>query len=94
MLAKDGIVMVIVAVNKQTGKLEGLPDITTRGFVDPKEASIIEESRNVVAKAMEHPGNQTLDWSFMNTKIRDTLNKFYYDQTKRHPMILPFIVKV
>lgn len=94
MLAKDGIVMVIVAVNKQTGKLEGLPDITTRGFVDLKEASIIEESRNVVAKAMEHPGNQTLDWSFMNTKIRDTLNKFYYDQTKRHPMILPFIVKV
>ncbi|MBI4295660.1 MAG: ribonuclease J [Chloroflexi bacterium] len=94
MLAKDGIVIVILTINKQTGKLVGLPDIVSRGFVDPKEATVIEESRNLVAKTIDHAGSRPVDWGFINTRLRDTLNKFYYDQTKRRPMVLPFMVKV
>ncbi|MDO8577611.1 MAG: ribonuclease J [Dehalococcoidales bacterium] len=95
MLSKDGIVMVVITLDGQTGKLVGRPDIISRGFVDPVESNdMIEESRDVVAKALDHAAARPADWGFVNTKVRDTLHKFYYDQTRRRPMILPFVVKV
>jgi len=95
MLSKDGIVMVVITLDGQTGKVVGRPDIISRGFVDPVESKdMIEESRDVVAKALDHGTARPADWGFVNTKARDTLHKFYYDQTRRRPMILPFIVKV
>ncbi|MBA7635895.1 Ribonuclease J1 [subsurface metagenome] len=95
MLSRDGIVVVIIATNRQTGKLVGRPDIVSRGFVDTRESKdMIEESRDLVAKAFDHRGGRPADWGFFNTKVRDILNRFYYDQTKRRPMILPVMVKV
>ena len=95
MLSKDGIVMVIIAVNRQTGKLVGRPDIVSRGFVDTREAKdMLDESRDLVADALDHGSDRLADWSFVNTKVKDTLNKYYYDQTRRRPMVLPFMVKV
>jgi ribonuclease J len=87
--------MVIIAVNRQTGKLVGRPDIISRGFVDTRESKdMIDESRDLVAKVLDHGSDRTADWGFVNTKVRDTLNKYYYDQTRRRPMVLPFMVKV
>jgi ribonuclease J len=95
MLSKDGIVMVIIAVNRQTGKVIGRPDIVSRGFVDPVESKdMIEASRDLVAKVLDHGGARPADWGFISTKVRNTLNRFYYEQTRRRPMILPFMVKV
>jgi ribonuclease J len=95
MLSRDGIVMVIITVNRQSGKLVGRPDIVSRGFVDTREAKdMIEESRDIVAKALDHSGARPADWGFIYAKVRDILHKFYYDQTKRRPMILPVMVKV
>jgi ribonuclease J len=95
MLSRDGIVMVIIAINRQTGKLVGRPDIVSRGFVDTKESrDMIEESRNLVARTLDHGHDRPADWGFISTKVRDVLHKYYYDQTKRRPMILPFMVKV
>jgi ribonuclease J len=95
MLSRDGIVVVIIAVNKQTGKLVGRPDIVTSGFIDPNQFNdMMEESRELLAKTLDHSGGRAIEWSFINTKVRDTLDKFYYDRTKRRPMILPFMVKV
>jgi len=95
MLSRDGIVVVIVAINRQTGQLVGRPDIVSRGFVDTRESKdMMEESRDLVAKAFDHSGARPADWDFINTKVRDILNRFYYDQTKRRPMILPVMVKV
>ncbi len=97
MLSRDGIVMVIIAVNRQTGKLIGRPDIISRGFVDTREAKdkdMIEKSRDLVARALDHGRDRPADWGFISTKVKDILNKFYYEQTKRRPMILPFMVKV
>jgi ribonuclease J len=95
MLSRDGIVVVIIATNRQTGKLVGRPDIVSRGFVDTRESKdMIEESRDLVAKALDHSSSRPAEWGYINTKVRDILNKFYYDQTKRRPMILPVIVKV
>jgi len=95
MLSRDGIVVVIIAINKQTGKLVGRPDIVSRGFVDTRESrDMIEESRDIVAQLLDHSGHRATEWSFVDAKVRDTLNKFYYAQVKRQPMILPFMVKV
>ncbi|MDD5338737.1 MAG: ribonuclease J [Dehalococcoidales bacterium] len=95
MLSRDGIVVVIIAVNRQTGQLVGRPDILNRGFMDDKDFSgLIEESRQALVKALDHSAGRVNDVSFVNSKVRDTLDKFYYDRTKRRPMILPFMVKV
>ncbi len=95
MLSNDGIVMVVIAVNRQTGKLVGRPDISSIGFVDPNESKdMLEASRDLVAKVLDHGAARPADWGFISTKARDTLQKFYYDQTKRRPMVLPFMVKV
>lgn len=95
MLSKDGIVVAIIAVNRQTGKLVGRPDIVTRGFVDTREfKEMIDESRDLLAKVLDHSSPRATEWSFVNAKVRDTLDKFYYERTRLRPMILPFMVKV
>jgi len=95
MLSQDGIVMVIIAINRQTGKLVGRPDIVSRGFIDTRESKdMIEESRDLVVRALDHGRARPADWGFISTKVRNVLNKFYYERTKLRPMILPFMVKV
>ena len=95
MLSRDGIVVVIVAVSRETGELVGRPDIVSRGFVDTRESKdLIEQSRDLLVRELDHKGGRTADWGFVNTKVRDVLGRFYYEQTKRHPMILPVMVKV
>ena len=95
MLSQDGIVVAIIAVNRQTGKLVGRPDIVTRGFVDTREfKEMIDESRDLLAKTLDHSGARATEWSFINAKVRDTLDRFYYERIRLRPMILPFMVKV
>ncbi len=95
MLSRDGIVVVIIAVNGQTGKLVASPDIVTRGFVDTREfKEMMDESRALLAATLDHGGSHIAEWGLINTKVKDTLEKFYYNKTKRRPMILPFMVKV
>jgi ribonuclease J len=95
MLSRDGIVVVIITIDKQTGKVVGVPDIVSRGFVDDREfGGMIEDSKEFLLKALDHSGSHLAEWSFINTKVKDTLDRFYYDRTKRRPMILPFMVKV
>jgi ribonuclease J len=95
MLSRDGIVVVIFAVNQQTGRLAGKPEVVSRGFVDIIECKdMLDESANLVAELLNHGGKRTAEWGFADNKVKDALNKFYYDKTKRRPMILPVMVKV
>ena len=95
MLSRDGIVVVIIAINKQTGKLVGRPDVVSRGFVDTRESKdMLDESRDLVARALDRSGDRPAEWSFVNAKVRDILNNYYYEQTKRRPMVLPVLVNV
>jgi len=95
MLSRDGMVVVIIAINRQTGKLVGRPDIVSRGFVDTRDAKeMLDQSRDLVARVLDRGSDHEAQWSFVNVKVKDTLNRFYYEQTKRRPMILPFMVKV
>ncbi|HTY81825.1 MAG TPA: ribonuclease J, partial [Dehalococcoidales bacterium] len=96
MLSRDGIVVAIIAIDQQTGKIVGKPDIVSRGFVDTRESGeMLDESRDLLVRTLDHgSGTHLSEWGFINTKVKDTLEKFYYDRTKRRPMILPFMVKV
>ena len=95
MLAKDGIVIVIVAMNKQSGKLVAKPDIMSKGFIDSQGyQEMLEKSRDVVSEALKHRNDAPSDSVYLTTKIRETLDRYYYEQTRRRPMILPFIVRV
>ena len=95
MLSRDGIVVIVIAVRKQDDKLVGRPDIVTRGFVDSNEyKDMLEASKDIVTKIMNHEGEFSAEIGFPDSRIRTELNKFYFDQTKRRPMILPVMVKV
>jgi ribonuclease J len=95
LLSRDGIVVVIVAIDKEKGRIVGRPDIVSRGFVDMKEGeTILEQGRDLVKAALDHSGGHPLEWSFINTKVKDTLSKFFYEQTRRRPMILTTAVEV
>ena len=87
--------MVIIAIDKDKGRIVGRPDIVSRGFVDMKEGeAILEQGRELVKAALDHSGGRPLEWSFINTKVKDTLSKFFYEQTRRRPMILTTAVEV
>jgi len=94
MLSQDGIVVAIVAINKQTGMLVGRPDIVSRGFVDPDESkAMLDASRDLIIKLLDHDGKDIPEGAMYND-VKETLNKFYYEQTKRRPMVIPVMVKV
>jgi len=93
-LSTDGVVVVMVAVDKQTGKLTRAPEILSRGFVDVEEREdLLERSRAKVAdcfKGAEHYA----EFGDINGRIRDALSKFLYDETRRRPMVLTVTVEV
>ena len=95
MLARDGLLMVVVAVDRRTGQVVAGPDMVSRGFSPGQEpGGVLEEAREVVLEALDHGGEVPSDWSFVNRKIKDSLGKFLYRKTRRRPMILPLTVEV
>lgn len=94
-MAEEGIVLVIVSVDSRTGKLTGEPDIVSRGFVFEKEAEeLLATARNVVKSCLSDHPNAILDWRFTRNHIEENLNKFFFEEMHRRPMILPLIVEV
>ncbi|MBP1706662.1 MAG: ribonuclease [Chloroflexi bacterium] len=94
MISRDGIAVVIVAVNKETGTLVGRPDVVSRGFVDTREArELIEQSRDFLTRTLNHQ-KQLTDWGYVCNTIKDSLSNFYYEKTRRRPIIIPVLVKV
>jgi ribonuclease J len=94
MISRDGIAVVVVAVDQNTGLLVGRPDVVSRGFVDNIESKeMLEQSRDILAQTLNHQ-NQLTDWNVVSIKIKDTLNNFYYEKTRRKPIIVPVLMKV
>jgi ribonuclease J len=95
-LAEDGLMMVIVALDKETGKLRGGPDIISRGFVYVRESEdLMTQSRAVVNQALNKCIEKGIrDWSSIKNDTRNALRDFIYQQTKRRPMILTIIMEV
>jgi ribonuclease J len=94
-LSEDGFVLPIIAINKHTGKAEGLPEIVSRGFVTGEGTGILHEARAVVARTLENSSpEERSDWGVMQEKIRQDLKRFLRKQTQRRPLIMPVILEV
>ena len=94
-LSQDGVVIATVTVDKKTGRPLGEPDIISRGFVYERQSEeLLALARDRLMQVLESSAQQTAEWSFLNTKIKETLGKLFYEQTHRHPMILPVVTEV
>lgn len=96
-LSREGIMMVIVSVDRQTGQIVAGPEIMTRGFVHAKESTELLEStkRHVRDKLAEYTnGHQTDDWGYLSRQLRDVTANFLFKETRRRPMILPMVMEV
>ena len=95
-LAEDGILIVVLTLEKRTNQILEGPDIVSSGFVYVRESeSLMEEARQVLQEALEKClTNRNADWSRIKLVIRDTMNEFIWKRTKRKPMILPIIMDV
>lgn len=95
-LSTDGILIVVVTVNKQSGKVVSGPDIVSRGFVYVRESEELMEGARLKAKeALDAcvAQNQT-EWGALKSAVRDSLNRYVWEKTKRRPMILPIIMEI
>lgn len=95
-LSEDGVVICIVAIDKSTGRPEGLPEIVSRGFLsESNQQEIMSQARETVAKTVEASSSEErADWGVMQEKIRSDLKRFLNKATQRRPLILPVIMEV
>ena len=93
-LSTDGVVVVIVTVDKQTGRLERAAEVLARGFIDVEEREdILDRSKQVVADSIKGVDHYA-EFGDINARIRDAVSKFLYDETRRRPMVLTVTVEV
>jgi ribonuclease J len=96
LLSRDGVVVVTVAVDAQSGTLTEKPRIMTRGFIDAGgEHALIEKGRDVLLTALKnHDKRRLLESSFVDARVKDSLSGFFYEQIHRRPIIIPVVVQV
>lgn len=95
-LSEDGFVLPIIAIDKHSGRCEGLPEIVSRGFVSLEEGSeLMASARAIVQRTLETSSKEErTDWGVMQEKIRADLKRFLSKQTSRRPLIMPVILEV
>ena len=95
-LSEDGILIVVMTLEKYSNNLLSGPDIVSRGFVYVRESEdLLEEARSVVYDSLEQCLDRNIsDWGKIKIEIRDSLSEFLWKKTKRNPMILPIIMEV
>ena len=95
-LAQDGLIIVVTAIEKATGKVVSGPDIVSRGFVYVRESEeLMEESRERTSAVLERELQPNMrEWNTIKGDIKDALSGFIFSKTGRSPMILPIIMEV
>ncbi len=96
-LAADGVLFVSVTLDRETGELLSGPDFVSRGFlqIDSNDADgLFEEAKERVTAALGGDESRAPDVGYLVGKLRDTLNSFVYERTRRRPMILPVVTEV
>jgi ribonuclease J len=96
MLASDGVVMVALTVDQATGRPVSGPDLVGRGFLhDPDDPMMAEAREHLLAELQQPSGDDhAAEAGYLKTKIRDVLSRFFFERTKRRPMILPIVLEV
>ncbi|HEX9044405.1 MAG TPA: ribonuclease J [Candidatus Limnocylindrales bacterium] len=94
-LANDGMFLIVVTVDKQTGNVIGRPEIITRGFVHGNEADpVIDGAIDRIVTSIENPGDHISEIALLKSQIKDGVSRYLYEQTKRRPMVFPVVVEV
>ncbi|WP_027408742.1 ribonuclease J [Anoxybacteroides tepidamans] len=96
LLSQDGILIVVVTLSKEAKKIVSGPEIISRGFVYVRESEMLLDEAakmvtNIVNKCMQ---DYVIEWSSLKLSIREALNQYLFEKTKRKPMILPIIMEV
>lgn len=95
-LSQDGILVVVLTLDKQRACLAAGPDIVSRGFVYVRESEkLMDEAKERVKQALDKcEANQVTEWAAIKSNVRDSLGKYLYEKTRRRPMILPIIMEI
>ncbi|NPV28271.1 MAG: ribonuclease J [Firmicutes bacterium] len=95
-LSQDGIFIIVVTINKETGAVIAGPDIVSRGFVYVRESEeLLEEAKEKIRHILKQcEEEQTTEWAAIKSYMREIVGKFLYERTRRRPMILPIIMEV
>lgn len=95
-LSQDGILIVVVTMNKQTHRVVAGPDIVSRGFVYVRESeALMDEATARVQQALDRCEDEKVkEWAAIKSNVRDALGRYLFEKTRRRPMILPIIMEV
>ncbi len=95
-LSENGLIIIVLTLEKYTNQLLAGPDIVSRGFVYVRESEyLLDEAKSIVYAALERClDNQVSDWSKIKSEIKDSLSDYLWKKMKRNPMILPVIMEV
>ncbi len=95
LLARDGVLSVVLTIDRHSGELLADPDISARGFVPgPKNGHVLEEARQYLRDLMLEPAQPHTRLHDPEQKVRDSLQSFVFAQTKRRPMVVPTVIEV
>jgi ribonuclease J len=94
-LAQDGLIIVVIGIERATNEIVAGPDIISRGFVYVRESEeLMEEARLLLTSTLASCSAAELrEWNTLKGKMRDSLSDYIYQKTKRSPMILPIIME-
>ncbi len=94
-LAEDGLVVPVVAINGQTGALEGVPDIITRGFVMENSQELLADAARILSDVVDHASvEERTDQGLIKEKLRVELRRFFRKRSGRRPFVLPVIMEI
>jgi len=95
-LSQDGMFVIVVVIDRQTGKAKGSPDIISRGFVYLRESKdLLRETRKKVIDIVnQSAGVNTINGTFVKDEIRNKIGDFLFFKTERRPMVLPVVIEV
>ena len=94
-LAEDGLVVPVVAINKQTGALEGVPEIITRGFVMEDSQALLADGARFLSEVVDQASIQErTDQGLIKEKLRVELRRFFRKRSGRRPFVLPVIMEI
>ncbi|EJO5347862.1 ribonuclease J [Clostridium botulinum] len=95
-LAKDGMLTIVVTLEKESYSIIAGPDVITRGFIYVKESeALIHEVKEIVRKELESClKNKIIEWYVLKSNIKKSVEKYLYEKTKRRPIVLPIIMEI
>ncbi len=94
-IATEGIVVIVIPMEKSTGRVTAEPDIISRGFIYMKQSTdLVEKAKRIVNLSLRLKKGRIIDWHFVREQVEDNVGRFLRKETGREPLIVPVIVEV